>query len=110
MEMVAAQAAEARSLSNSVLTLAHHLTPTKLAFAAPTGADLVIVNVDQEHYFGLDPVGREIWERLEEGLSLAEVCDAVQLKFDVERNRVEGDVLALAQELLDCGLAVHANS
>ena len=50
-------------------------------------------------YFGLDPVGARIWQLMVEGKALAEVCESMLAEYEVTPERIELDVLALAQDL-----------
>ncbi|MND05317.1 Coenzyme PQQ synthesis protein D [compost metagenome] len=59
-------------------------------------------------YFGLDAAGCRIWELLSEGMTLAQVCEAMTQEFDVSRDEIERDVARLAEELAARGLIVLA--
>lgn len=65
------------------------------------GGETVILDLESGTYFGLDPVGARIWQLLEGGKSLGEACDAMIEEYDVERDELERDALALAAELVD---------
>ena len=68
--------------------------------ARTAGDDVVILDLQSGSYFGLDPVGARIWQLLEQGKSLDEACDALVAEFEVTRDTVERDALALAAELI----------
>lgn len=65
------------------------------------GSETVILDLASGTYFGLDPIGARIWQLLEQGKSLAEVCDAMLDEYEVERDQLQRDTLALAAELAD---------
>lgn len=67
--------------------------------ARKVGDDTVILDLASGTYFGLDAIGTRIWGLLEEGRSLAEVCDAMVASHEVARERIEEDVLELARAL-----------
>ncbi|MGI9521096.1 MAG: PqqD family protein [Hyphomicrobiaceae bacterium] len=67
--------------------------------ARPVGEETVILDVASGTYFGLDPVGARVWQLMEEGRKLAEICEAMLEEFEVSREELEHDVLALAQDL-----------
>jgi Coenzyme PQQ synthesis protein D (PqqD) len=69
--------------------------------ARELGGETVILDLSTGTYFGLDPVGARMWRLLEAGQSLAGVCDAMVEEFEVSRDELERDVLALARDLLD---------
>jgi len=66
--------------------------------------EAVILNLQTGVYFGLDPVGTRIWQLLEESLSLATVCQAIEQEFNAARPTIERDVIDLVSRLLDKGL------
>lgn len=68
------------------------------------GDETVILDLESGTYYGLDPVGARMWELLAEGKTLGEVCDALLEEYDVERQRLEEDILNLAGELAEKGL------
>lgn len=67
--------------------------------ARKVGDETVILDLATGTYFGLDPVGARMWQFMSEGKTLAEVCDAMQEEFDVTRENIERDVIALAEKL-----------
>lgn len=68
------------------------------------GDEVVLLDLQTGLYFGVDPVGRRIWELAADGRSLGEIVDALLAEFDVERPAAEADVLAFASLLVDRGL------
>lgn len=67
--------------------------------ARQVGEETVILDLVGGGYFGLDPVGARIWQLMAEGKTLADVCEAMQAAYEVSREQIERDVLALAQSL-----------
>ena len=67
--------------------------------ARRVGDETVILDIDAGTYFGLDAVGARIWALIEEGLSLADICDILVEEYDAERETVETDTLRLASDL-----------
>ena len=67
--------------------------------------EVVILDLQENVYFGLNEVAKLVWRGLEEGQTLGEVVDTLVEHFEVEREVVEGDVRsfvddALAKELI----------
>jgi len=77
--------------------------------AAPAGNELVMLSVDAGHYYGLDPIGRRIWEFLETPATVADICARLVAEYDVEPAQCEADVLAFLDDLLAQGL-IHAGA
>ena len=69
--------------------------------ARTVGEETVLLHLDSGTYFGLDPVGTRAWQLIKTGKSLNEACDAIIEEFDVSRQVLEQDVLALARDLVD---------
>ena len=69
--------------------------------ARTVGADAVILDLESGTYFGLDPVGARMWQLIEAGKSLAGLCDEMNEEYEVSRDVLERDALALVGELAD---------
>jgi hypothetical protein len=74
--------------------------------ARQVGEENVMLDLAKGAYYGLDPVGARIWQLLEEGRTLGEVCDAMTDEFEVSREAIEKDLLALVDNLVANGLVV----
>jgi hypothetical protein len=61
---------------------------------------MVILDLASSTYFGLNPVGAQIWQFLSAGKTLAETCKAMVDTYDVSPGEIERDVVNLANELL----------
>lgn len=66
--------------------------------------EVAILDLERSLYFGLEGVGVEIWEALEQPRSVAELCDRIVASFDVSRKECEKDVLELLASLQNEGL------
>lgn len=71
------------------------------AMSRTIGEETVILDLESGTYFGLDPLGARMWQMLEEGKSVGEARDAIFDEYEVERDRLEADLLALAAELAE---------
>ena len=61
--------------------------------------ELVILDLVNGDYWGLDPVGARIWEGLAGGMSLREVAAMLEAELDVDPSVLIADVLRIAGEL-----------
>ncbi|MGB0387105.1 MAG: PqqD family protein [Ardenticatenaceae bacterium] len=69
--------------------------------------EMVIVDIKQGIYHGLNTIGVQIWEQLDGKRSLSQIADdLVEWYPEVERARIEADTLTLIQALLDNDLVV----
>ena len=74
--------------------------------AREVGGETVLLHLGSGTYFGLNEVGGRIWQLLDQGdTTLGALCEAIEAEFDAPRDVVEADLLALAAQLVDNGLA-----
>jgi len=66
--------------------------------------EMVLLNLTNEHYFGLDVVGTRVWAVLAETGRPSEAVAAVLREFDATEEQVKADVERLVNELTDAGL------
>lgn len=64
----------------------------------------VMMSVEKGQYYGLDPVGSRVWELIEKPVKVTELIDALILKYEVDRETCERDVLAFLEELHEGGI------
>ena len=64
------------------------------------GDETVILDLESGTYFGLDQVGARMWKLLGEGRSIDETCDVLLGEYAVERDRLETDLVTLADQLI----------
>ena len=68
------------------------------------GDETVLMDLATGTYFGLDGVGKRIWESIAEGHNLAAVVAVITTEFEVEETRAQADVIEFVGELVDRGL------
>jgi hypothetical protein len=66
--------------------------------------ELVLLNLDSDFFFGLDPVGARIWEVLSSSSSIGVAVERLLSEFDVEADRLRNDVEKLVASLVEDGL------
>ena len=81
------------------MNLSDKITIPTQVMARQVGQETVILDLASGTYFGLDPVGARIWQLMTEGKTLAEVCESMLVEYEVTAEKIELDVLTLAQEL-----------
>ncbi|TYL38892.1 PqqD family protein [Natronococcus pandeyae] len=59
----------------------------------------VILQLETGTYYGVDGIGPFVWERLQEPITIDELCRSVVVEYDVDRRRVETDLEALLVDL-----------
>jgi len=83
------------------MNLSDKVTIPAQVMARTVGDETVILDLASGTYYGLDPVGARIWQLMSEGQSLAQLCGQMLDEYEVTRENLERDVLALVQTLLD---------
>ena len=64
----------------------------------------VILNLDSERYYGLDDVGTRILSVLTNSESIEAAYQSLLAEYDVDRNVLRQDLLALVESLLQQGI------
>lgn len=78
--------------------------PADHVVAKLVGEELVLLDYEEEVYYGLDPVGARIWELLTAGRTLGEIIDTLLAEYDVTRDQLAADVERVVGELETSGL------
>lgn len=66
--------------------------------------EVVILNLADGVYYGLDPVGAHVWTLITRPRTVAELRDAVVAEFDVDAPTAERDLLGLLHDMAARGL------
>ncbi|HVQ13044.1 MAG TPA: PqqD family peptide modification chaperone [Vicinamibacterales bacterium] len=77
--------------------------------ASEFGDELVILDLRDGVYYGLEDAGAQIWSLLQKPVSVAEIREALVAAYEVEPARCEQDVRALLAELETRGLVIVTN-
>mgnify|MGYP006307215097 CR=1 FL=1 len=66
--------------------------------------EVVLLDIEAGVYYGLNEVGAEVWDLIQEPQTVEEIVDALLDKYTVERERCMADVIELLEELNHHGL------
>ena len=80
------------------------LTPTQDTLINVIEAESVLLNLNSESYFGLDPVGTRMWTLLADSDSIQSAYEALLDEYDVGPNRLRMDMQGLIEKLIANGL------
>jgi Coenzyme PQQ synthesis protein D (PqqD) len=72
--------------------------------AAEVDGEVVLLNLSDGHYFGLDEVGSTVWRFLEVPISVDKLCAALQTRYIGPKDKIVQDVLVLLEDLHEHGL------
>ena len=64
----------------------------------------LLLQVSSGTYFGLNPVGAQVWPVIQRGTTFAEIVSIILQNYEAEANEVEADVTKLLESLLSAGL------
>ncbi|MBU7580947.1 MAG: PqqD family protein [Porphyrobacter sp.] len=89
----------------------HKFMASEDVVAREVGGEMVLLDLSSGLYFGLDPVGSCVWERLSEsGASLAELTDIIEASFDAPREVIATDLERLMGQLTEKKLVETASA
>lgn len=66
--------------------------------------ELVMMNVESGHYFSLDAIGHDIWNRLEQPVRVGNLCVALEQAYAARLDVITADVLRLLDSMVGEGL------
>lgn len=74
-------------------------------YTQEVGEETILLDTRGGLYFSLDPVGTRMWQLIREHGSLRAVHETMLSEYDVTPERLETDLLALAEKMIAKGLA-----
>ncbi len=102
---------EARSRRyDTVKIMTHELSERSTVVAvkdqvsSDLGGEVAILDLAGGVYYGLDTVGARVWELVQKPIEVHEIQETIIEEYDVDRARVERDVLVFLERLTDEGL------
>lgn len=66
--------------------------------------EIVMVNITQGNYFGLNSVGSDIWELLNQPRSIDEICGLLIEEYSIDMETCKNHVTGFLEELIKQGL------
>jgi hypothetical protein len=70
------------------------------------GGESVLLNLDSGKYYGLDPVGTQMWNLLAERGQVEPVYQAMLDEYEVSEDKLQTDLLELVERLAEQGLLI----
>ena len=89
---------------NMVLSRRSVVVAAKDQVSCDLAGEAAILNIKNGVYYGLDPVGAQIWKLIQQPRSVDEVREALVDEYEVEPERCEQDLITLLEKLLAEGL------
>ena len=72
--------------------------------------EVVILNLGTGVYHGVDGVAAFIWQRLNQPITVKDLCDAVMNEYEVDADRCRADIASLLSDMANSGLVVISNA
>ena len=69
---------------------------------------IVMMDVEEGHYYELDPIATRIWELIEEGSTVGAICDALVDQYEVDPQECRQDTLEFLERAAERGLVLAA--
>jgi hypothetical protein len=88
----------------STLATAPRYVASSHQVASHVGSEAVILQIQTGVYYGLDPIGREIWNHLQQPRTVAELCQLLLAQYDVSAQVCREAVDQILQDLHQAGL------
>ncbi len=73
-------------------------------FAQEIDEEMVILDKDSENYFGLDEVGKVMWQEMQDKKILKDVFDSLVDIYDVQEDILKKDLQEFVNSLVDSKL------
>ncbi len=86
------------------MNLNKKITFADTVFAQEVDGEMVLLDMNSENYFGLDAVGTDIWQAMQENESLADVLTVLLAQYEVEESVLKKDLLDFVEKLQESGL------
>ncbi len=64
----------------------------------------VMMHIEKGKYFGLNPVGKRIWELIEQPKSFSEIAQCLLTEFDVTEEQCTREVKSFLDKAVECDI------
>ena len=88
-------------MTSDQLTLDAVVRRSDALLSTSLGDDVVMMDVEQGAYYGLEAVAARIWALTEQPLSVGSLCDLLVTEYQISPERCQQEVLAFLVELLN---------
>lgn len=92
------------SSNNPTVTEASTVSAVKEQASCDLEGEAVILNLKSGLYHGLNPVGKRVWELVQQPTKVDAIRDTLTVEYDVDAQTCTRDLLVVLEELLGAGL------
>lgn len=86
------------------MDLNNKVTFSDTVFAQEVDGEMVLLDMNSENYFGLDAVGTDIWQAMQESGNLQDVLETLLAQYEVEEEVLKQDLFTFVGKLEESGL------
>ncbi len=86
-----------------MLTLNSVIARSESIMFSDLDGQTIMLNMETGEYYDIDPVGSDIWSRIEQPKSVANICQDLLLVYSVGLEKCSEDVLLFLSELVELG-------
>jgi len=86
------------------ITLGATVVRSNDVLVSPVDDELVMMDLERGMYYALNATGADIWARLAQPVAVADLCDQLMQKYEVDRATCQADVLTVLNEMAANGL------
>lgn len=86
------------------MDLNQKITFSSTVFAQEIDGEMVLLDMNSENYFGLDEVGTDIWQAMEEKKVIQDIYETLLEEYDVEEEVLKKDIVNFIEQLEASGL------
>jgi hypothetical protein len=72
--------------------------------SADMDGEMVMMSIENSAYYGLNAVGSDLWEAMENPVSITALCNHVTENFDIDLVACQSDVMELLTDLRERNL------
>jgi len=87
-----------------IISMQSVVKASKEGLGRSVDTEVVILDLQNSTYYGLDPVGAYVWSLMQRPTSVRELRDAMLKKYAVDEQRCERELLDLLQTMHSEGL------
>lgn len=66
--------------------------------------DLMLMSTESNAYFGLDDIGKVVWEMLEAPLTVDSLCTRLRSRYEVDEAQCLADLIPFLESLVSAGI------
>ena len=66
--------------------------------------EIVMMSVENGKYYGMDTIGTDIWQMMENPVKISDLIDTLVEKYDVDKSTCKSDVLLFLKDLNEDGI------